>query len=101
LCIYREAISGAAAAGRVPDLAVAAVLLDAPDDVLDGVDPVRPHHQQLLLGGDQDHVSADRVAKRALGEERIGEVVQPADLRVVRLRVLVDGGGTARRRRRP
>ena len=36
-----------ARAGRVPDVAVAAVLFDAVDDGLDGVDLVRTHHQEL------------------------------------------------------
>ena len=58
-----------AAAGGVPDVAVAAVLIDAVDDGLDGVDLVRPHHQQLLLAGDEHHVPADHLAERALGEE--------------------------------
>ena len=33
-----------ARAGRVPDVAVSAVLVDAVDDGLDGVDLVRAHH---------------------------------------------------------
>ena len=75
-----EAGERLAAAGGVPDVAVAAVLVDALDDVLDGVDLVRPHHQQLLLAGDEDHVAADHLAERALGEERVGEVVEVGDL---------------------
>ena len=77
-------------AGRVPDIAVAAVLIDAVDDGLDGVDLVRAHHQELLLAGDEDHVPADHLAKRALGEEAIGEVVEVGDLGVVLGRELVD-----------
>ena len=42
-----EAGEGLAAAGGVPDVAVAGVILDAIDDLLDGVDLVRPHHEQL------------------------------------------------------
>jgi hypothetical protein len=38
-----------AAAGGVPDVAVAAVLVDAVDDALHGIDLVGPHHQELLL----------------------------------------------------
>ena len=38
-----------AAAGGVPDVAVAVVLGNALDDAFDGVDLVGPHHQQLLL----------------------------------------------------
>ena len=61
------------------------------DDGLDGVDLVRPHHQQLLLAGDQHHVAADHLAQRALGEEGFGEVVEMGDLRVVLVGELVDG----------
>src|SRR5687768_5556473 len=60
---------GFAAAGGVPDVAVAEVFFDAVDDVLDGVNLVRPHHQELLLAGDEDHVLADHVAERALWQE--------------------------------
>ena len=73
-----------------PDVAVAAVLVDAVDDGLDGVDLVRAHHHELLLARDEDHVFADHLAKRALGEEPIGEVVEVGDLRVVLDRELVD-----------
>ena len=58
---------------------------------LDGVDLVRPHHQQLLLAGDEHHVAADRLAERALGEEGLGEVVEVGDLLVVLGGELVDG----------
>ena len=74
----------------MPDVAVAAVLVDAVDDGLDGVDLVRAHHQELLLAGDEDHVPADHLAKRALGEEPFGEVVEVGDLGVVLGRELVD-----------
>ena len=87
-----------AAAGGVPDVAVAAVLVDALDDVLDGVDLVRPHHQQLLLAGDEHHVAADRLAERAFGEERLGEAVEVGDLFVVRGRRTGRRAGSARRR---
>ena len=83
-----------AAAGGVPDVAVAAVVFDALDDVLDGIDLVRPHHQELLLAGDEHHVAADRLAERALGEEALGEVVEVGDLRVVLVGELVDGQET-------
>jgi hypothetical protein len=83
-----------AAAGGVPDVAVAEVVFDALDDVLDGVDLVRPHHQQLLLAGDEDHVPADHLAEQALGEEGFGEGVEPLDLGVVGPGVLVDGQET-------
>ena len=74
----------------VPDVAVAAVLVDAVDDGLDGVDLVRAHHQELLLARDEDYVLADHLAECALGEEPIGEVVEVANLGVVLGRELVD-----------
>jgi len=79
-----------AAAGGVPDVAVAAVLLDALDDPLNGVDLVGPHHQQLLLAGDEDSVPADHPAQRTFGEELLGEVVEVGDLAVVFSGELVD-----------
>ena len=79
-----------ARAGRVPDVAVAAVLVDAVNDGLHGVDLIRAHYQELLLAGDEDHVLADHLAERALGEELIGEVVKVGNLDVVLGRELVD-----------
>ena len=79
-----------ARAGRVPDISVTAVLIDAVDDGLDGIDLVRAHHQELLLAGDDDHVLADHLTERALGKEPIGEVVEVGDLRVVLGSELVD-----------
>jgi hypothetical protein len=64
----------------VPDVAVAAVLLDALDDGFDSVDLVGPHHQKLLLAGDEDHVAADHRTERALGQERVGEPIEAVDL---------------------
>ncbi len=84
-----EAGQRLAAAGGVPDVAVAEIFVDALDDVLDRVDLVRPHHEQLLLALHQHHVAADHVAQRALGQERIGEGIQAGDLAVVRRGVLV------------
>ena len=43
-----------------------------------------------MLAGDEHHVLADHLAKRALGEEPIGEVLKVGDLRVVLGRALVD-----------
>ena len=82
-----EAREHLAAVDCVPHVTVAEVFLDALDDVLDGVDLVRPHHQELLLAGDEDYVLADHVPERALGEKRVGAF----DLRIVRGRVFVDG----------
>ena len=83
-----------AAAGGVPDVAVAAVLVNAVHDGLDGIHLVRPHHQQLLLAGDQHHVAAQGLAQRAFGEEGLGEVVEVGDLLVGLVGVLVDGQET-------
>ena len=74
----------------MPDIAVAAVLIDAVDDGLDGVDLVRAHHQEPLLAGDEDHVLADHLAERALGQEPFREVVEVGDLGVVLGREPVD-----------
>ena len=79
-----------ARAGRVPDVAVAAVLVDAVDNGLDGVDLVRAHHQELLLARDKDHVLADHPTECALGEEPIAEVGEVGNLGVVLGRELVD-----------
>jgi hypothetical protein len=79
-----------AAAGGVPDVAVAAALVDALDNRLDGIDLIRPHHHQLLLAGHQHHVAADHLAQRAFGEEGVGEAVQMGDLAVVHVRELVE-----------
>jgi len=72
-----------AAAGGVPDIAVAAAPVDAFDDGLDGIDLVGSHHQQFLLASHQHHVTADHLAQRAFGEEGIGEAIQMSDLGVV------------------
>ena len=77
--------------GRVPDIAVAAVLVDAVDDGPDRMHLVGAHHQQLLLACHQNHVPADRPAQRAFGQEPVGEVVKMDDLCVVRIRKPVDG----------
>ena len=72
-----------ARAGRVPDVAVATVLLNAIHNRLDRVNLVRAHHEELGLACDENHVLADHLAKRALGEELIGEVVEVGNLGVV------------------
>ena len=75
----------------MPDVAVAAVLVDAVHDGLDGVDLIRAHHHQLLLAGDQHHVAADHLAQGAFGEEGFGEAVEVGDLLVVLGGELIDG----------
>ena len=55
----------------MPNIAVSAILMDAVDDRLYGVNLVRPHYQQHLFAGDEDHVAADGLGERAFCEERI------------------------------
>ncbi len=62
-----EGGEGLAAAGRVPDVAVAAVVVDALDDLLDGVDLIGAHDHELLLALDQDHIATDGSSEGALG----------------------------------
>lgn len=65
--------------------------MDAVDDVFNRVDLVGPHHEQLLLVGDEHHVAADHVAEGALGQEVLGKAVEMGDLLVVPVGVLIDG----------
>ena len=76
--------------GRVPDIAVAQVLVDAIDNRLDRVDLVRTHHQELLFARDEDHVFADHMTQRALGKEPVSKVIKVGNLGVVLGRELVD-----------
>ncbi len=85
-----EGSEGLAAACGVPDIAVAAVLLDAIDNGLDGVDLVRPHHEQLLLVLDEHHVAADHAPELALLEEAVSEVGKVGDRLVVAVREAID-----------
>ena len=80
-----------AAARGVPDVAVAAVLVNAVHDGLDGIDLVGPHHEQLLLRCHQHHVAADGLAQGALAQELVGKLVELGDLLVGLVRKLVDG----------
>ena len=89
-CRSLEGSKRLARSGRVPDIAVTAVLVDAIDDRLDGVDLIRAHHQELLLACDKDHVFTDHLAERTLGEEPIGKVVEVGDPGVVLGRKSVD-----------
>ena len=72
-----------AAAGGVPDVAVAAVLVNALHDGLDGIDLIGAHHHQLLLAGYEYHITTDHFAQRAFGEELFGKAVEMSDLLVV------------------
>ncbi|MCY1351957.1 hypothetical protein D9M68_680850 [compost metagenome] len=74
----------------MPDVAVAAVLVDALHDGFDGIDLVRPHHQQPLFAGHQHHVAADHLAQGALGQELLSKAIKLRDLLVVLAGELVD-----------
>ena len=80
-----------AAAGGVPDVAVAVVVIDAGDHVLHGVDLIGPHDHELLLAGDEHHVAADGAAEVTLFQESIGECVETGDLAVFLVGILIDG----------
>ena len=75
----------------MPDVAVTAVLVNALDDVLDGIHLIGPHHQQLLLAGHQHHVAADGLAQGAFGKELVGKFVELGDLFIGLVGKLVDG----------
>ena len=75
----------------VPDVAVAAVLVDAIDDGLDRVNLIGPHHEDFLLAFHQHHVAADHFAEGAFVQEGVGEIIQMGDLFVVFRRQLIDG----------
>ena len=75
----------------MPDVAVAAILVDALHNGLDRINLIRAHHHELLLAGDEHHVAADHLAQRAFGEEGLGEAVEVGDLLVVFGGGLIDG----------
>lgn len=74
----------------MPDVTIAAVLRNGVDNRLDGVDLIGPHHQELLLTCDQNHIAAYRLAERAFSEEGLGEAVEVDNLLVVYIGELVD-----------
>lgn len=80
-----------AATGRVPDVSVAAVVVDALHNLLHGIDLIRPHDHQLLLAGHEDHVAADGLSEVAFSKESFREGVEVGDLLVVLVRELIDG----------
>ncbi len=79
-----------AAAGGVPDEAVATVIVNAFHQMLHRIDLIRAHHEQLLLTGDEHHVAADGLAQGAFHQEGRGEVVEVGDLLVRFIGELVD-----------
>ena len=75
----------------MPDVAVAVVVIDARDHVLHGIDLVGAHDHELLLAGDEHHVTADGAAEVALFQEGVGEGVETGDLLVILAGILIDG----------
>ena len=74
----------------MPDITIATILVNAVDNRFDRVNLVRAHHQEFLLGRDQNHVFADHFSECTLGEELFGEVVQVSDFVVAPVRELID-----------
>ena len=83
-----------AAAGGVPDESVAAVLADTGHQVLDRIDLIRAHHEELLLAGDEHHVAANHSAEVAFDEEGFGKAIEVGDLFIVLRGELIDGKET-------
>ena len=80
-----------ARAGRVPDVAIAAVLIDAVDNRLDRVDLVRGASSGAFGSLAMRTMYLLIIwPKRALGEEPIGEIVEVSDIRIVPGREPVD-----------
>lgn len=75
----------------MPDIAVAAILVNAIHDGLDCVDLIRTHHHQLLLAGNQHHIAADHLTKGAFGKEGLRKAVEMRDLLVVLGGELING----------
>lgn len=71
------------AAGGVPDVAIAAVLVNGVHDLFDRINLIWTHHEQLLLAGDEHHVAADHLAQGAFHQEGFGEAIEVGDLFVV------------------
>ena len=51
---------------------------------------IRPHHQELLLTCDQNHVATDRLAESAFDEEALGEAIELDYFLVVYIRKLIN-----------
>jgi len=68
----------------VPDITVAAVLLDALDNRLDRVNLVRAHDQQFLFAGQQHHIAAEHLAQGAFGKKLLRKRVKVGNFAVVR-----------------
>ncbi len=77
----------------MPDVPIARVLVDTADDVTHSIDLIRPHHQDLLLRLNQNHIPADHLAEEAFGQELLRKLVQ-----VRNLAVIVSGPGVDRQK---
>ena len=78
----------------MPDIAVAAVLVDAVHDSLDSVDLIGAHHHKLALVLDEHHVPADHLRQGALGEKFLSKVIKIGYFFVVYVGKLIDGQKT-------
>ena len=78
----------------MPDIAVAAILVDTFNNGLDRIDLVGAHDEDFLLALHQDHIAADQAAQAALFEKVVGKVVQVPNFVVFFVSVLIDGQKT-------
>ena len=72
-----------AAACGVPDIAVAAVLVNAVHNGLDGIYLIRAHNHELLFAGHQHHIAADHLCQRTFGQKIVCKTVKLGDFFVV------------------
>ena len=79
------------AASGVPDVSVAAVVVDALHNLLHRIDLIGSHDHQLLFADDKDHVAADGLTEVAFPEESLREGVEVRDFLVVFVRELING----------
>ena len=80
-----------AAAGGVPDVAIAVIFINALHDVLYRIDLVRTHDHEFLFARQQHHVTADGAAQITLFQEVPGKLVELGDFAVALIGKFVDG----------
>ena len=81
---------GFTAARRMPDITIAAVLVNALHDRLNRINLIGTHHHQLLLTGHQHHIPADHLPQGTLHQKRFRKVIQIANFPIVFPRKLID-----------
>lgn len=69
--------------GCMPDIAVATILIDTVYDGFDGIDLVRPHHQQLPLACNQYHVLANHFTKSTFRKELVCKLMKTGYFSVI------------------